>query len=235
MELLVNVRKWIEENKAAFLPPVCNKLMHCQKLNVMFVGGPNQRKDYHIEEGEELFYQVEGDMCLKIIENGNHRDIHIREGEMFLLPARIPHSPQRYANTVGLVIERKRLNTETDGLRYYVGESTNVLFERWFHCEDLGTQLIPIIQEFFSSTQYHTGKPNPAIGGTLTRCLHIPGEYPRHWLKVTKEVILLLYFPPFPPLFCLNSPEGPDPVGGLGAGLSNPVSSVAERPSSPGL
>ncbi|XP_067421159.1 3-hydroxyanthranilate 3,4-dioxygenase isoform X4 [Emydura macquarii macquarii] len=127
----------------------------------MFVGGPNQRKDYHIEEGEELFYQVEGDMCLKIIENGNHRDIHIREGEMFLLPARIPHSPQRYAKTVGLVIERKRLNTETDGLRYYVGESTNVLFERWFHCEDLGTQLIPIIQEFFSSTQYHTGKPNP--------------------------------------------------------------------------
>nr|XP_042711079.1 3-hydroxyanthranilate 3,4-dioxygenase isoform X3 [Chrysemys picta bellii]XP_042711081.1 3-hydroxyanthranilate 3,4-dioxygenase isoform X3 [Chrysemys picta bellii]XP_042711082.1 3-hydroxyanthranilate 3,4-dioxygenase isoform X3 [Chrysemys picta bellii] len=142
----------------------------------MFVGGPNQRKDYHIEEGEELFYQVEGDMCLKIIENGNHRDIHIREGEMFLLPARIPHSPQRYANTVGLVIERKRLNTETDGLRYYVGESTNVLFERWFHCEDLGTQLIPIIQEFFSSTQYHTGKPNPAIGGTLTRCLHIPDD-----------------------------------------------------------
>ncbi|XP_067421158.1 3-hydroxyanthranilate 3,4-dioxygenase isoform X3 [Emydura macquarii macquarii] len=131
MELLVNVRKWIEENKAAFLPPVCNKLMHCQQLNVMFVGGPNQRKDYHIEEGEELFYQVEGDMCLKIIENGNHRDIHIREGEMFLLPARIPHSPQRYAKTVGLVIERKRLNTETDGLR------------------------------FFSSTQYHTGKPNP--------------------------------------------------------------------------
>ncbi|XP_048698977.1 3-hydroxyanthranilate 3,4-dioxygenase isoform X2 [Caretta caretta] len=131
MELLVNVRKWIEENKAAFLPPVCNKLMHCQQLNVMFVGGPNQRKDYHIEEGEELFYQVEGDMCLKIIENGNHRDIHIREGEMFLLPARIPHSPQRYANTVGLVIERKRLNTETDGLR------------------------------FFNSTQYHTGKPNP--------------------------------------------------------------------------
>nr|XP_006134050.2 3-hydroxyanthranilate 3,4-dioxygenase [Pelodiscus sinensis] len=162
MELLVNVRKWIEENKTAFLPPVCNKLMHRQQLNVMFVGGPNQRKDYHIEEGEELFYQVDGDMCLKIIENGNHRDIHIREGEMFLLPARIPHSPQRYAETVGLVIERKRLNTETDGLRYYVGESTNVLFERWFHCEDLGTQLIPIIQEFFSSIQYHTGKPNPA-------------------------------------------------------------------------
>ncbi|XP_077193877.1 3-hydroxyanthranilate 3,4-dioxygenase isoform X2 [Paroedura picta] len=161
VEMLVNVKKWIKENRAAFLPPVCNKLMHNHQLNVMFVGGPNQRKDYHIEEGEELFYQLDGDMCLKVIENGKHKDIYIKEGEIFLLPARIPHSPQRYKNTVGLVIERKRLKTETDGLRYYVGESTDVLFERWFYCDDLGTQLIPIIQEFFSSRQHQTGKPNP--------------------------------------------------------------------------
>ncbi|XP_042319165.1 3-hydroxyanthranilate 3,4-dioxygenase isoform X1 [Sceloporus undulatus] len=159
--MLVNIKKWVEENRAAFLPPVCNKLMHRHQLNVMFVGGPNQRKDYHIEEGEELFYQLEGDMCLKIIENGKHKDIQIKEGEMFLLPARIPHSPQRYENTVGLVIERKRLKTETDGLRYYVGESADVLFERWFYCDDLGTQLSPIMQEFFSSKQYQTGEPNP--------------------------------------------------------------------------
>ncbi|XP_061225692.1 3-hydroxyanthranilate 3,4-dioxygenase isoform X3 [Neopsephotus bourkii] len=131
MELLINVRKWIEDNKSAFLPPVCNKLMHRHQLSVMFVGGPNERKDYHIEEGEELFYQVKGDMCLKIIENGKRKDIVIREGEMFLLPARIPHSPQRYANTMGLVIERERLKTEIDGLR------------------------------FFNSRQYRTGKPNP--------------------------------------------------------------------------
>ncbi|XP_030045364.1 3-hydroxyanthranilate 3,4-dioxygenase-like [Microcaecilia unicolor] len=83
----------------------------------MFVGGPNQRKDYHIEEGEELFFQVKGDICLKIIQHDKHRDIYIREGEMFLLPARIPHSPQRFADTVGLVFERERLKTETDGLR----------------------------------------------------------------------------------------------------------------------
>ncbi|NXW48848.1 3HAO dioxygenase, partial [Nyctiprogne leucopyga] len=121
----------------------------------------------------QLFYQVKGDMCLKIIENGKQRDIVIQEGEMFLLPARIPHSPQRYANTVGLVIERERLKTEIDGLRYYVGESTNVLFEKWFHCEDLGTQLIPIIQEFFNSRQYQTGKPNPAevLSGSSLRVI----------------------------------------------------------------
>uniref|UniRef100_A0A3B3WJC7 3-hydroxyanthranilate 3,4-dioxygenase n=1 Tax=Poecilia mexicana TaxID=48701 RepID=A0A3B3WJC7_9TELE len=144
---LVNVEKWIAENQDAFLPPVCNKLMHFSQLLVMFVGGPNTRKDYHIEEGEELFFQLKGDMCLKVIENGVHKDVHIKEGEMFLLPARIPHSPQRKANTVGLVVERRRLLTETDCLRYYVDNTTDILFERWFYCENLGTQLVPIIKE----------------------------------------------------------------------------------------
>uniref|UniRef100_A0A3B5LL97 3-hydroxyanthranilate 3,4-dioxygenase n=1 Tax=Xiphophorus couchianus TaxID=32473 RepID=A0A3B5LL97_9TELE len=158
---LVNVEKWIAENQDAFLPPVCNKLMHFSQLLVMFVGGPNTRKDYHIEEGEELFFQLKGDMCLKVIENGLHKDVHIKEGEMFLLPARIPHSPQRKANTIGLVVERRRLLTETDCLRYYVDNTTDILFERWFYCENLGTQLVPIIKEFMASNQAKTGKPDP--------------------------------------------------------------------------
>uniref|UniRef100_A0A674PPD7 3-hydroxyanthranilate 3,4-dioxygenase n=1 Tax=Takifugu rubripes TaxID=31033 RepID=A0A674PPD7_TAKRU len=157
----VHVENWIKENQDAFLPPVCNKLMHFSQLNIMFVGGPNIRKDYHIEEGEELFYQLKGDMCLKVIENGKHKDVHIKEGEMFLLPARIPHSPQRQANSVGLVVERRRLLTETDCLRYYVDNSTSILFERWFYCEDLGTQLVPVIKEFMASKQCKTGRPDP--------------------------------------------------------------------------
>ncbi|CAL1577163.1 unnamed protein product [Knipowitschia caucasica] len=161
--LLVNVEKWIEENKNSFNPPVCNKLMHFSQLNIMFVGGPNTRKDYHIEEGEELFFQVKGDMCLKVVENGKHKDVHIKEGEMFLLPARIPHSPQRKAGTVGLVVERRRLPTETDCLRYYVENSTDLLFERWFHCHNLGTQLVPVIQEFMASKQAKTGRPDPTF------------------------------------------------------------------------
>ncbi|MEQ2302030.1 hypothetical protein AMECASPLE_002230 [Ameca splendens] len=158
---LVKVEKWIAENQNAFLPPVCNKLMHFSQLLIMFVGGPNTRKDYHIEEGEELFFQLKGDMCLKVIENGKHKDVHIKEGEMFLLPARIPHSPQRQANTIGLVVERRRLLTETDCLRYYVDNTTDILFERWFYCEDLGTQLVPVIREFMASKQAKTGKPDP--------------------------------------------------------------------------
>ncbi|XP_051506934.1 3-hydroxyanthranilate 3,4-dioxygenase isoform X1 [Myxocyprinus asiaticus] len=82
--------------------------------------------------------------------------------QMFLLPARIPHSPQRQANTVGLVVERRRLCSETDGLRYFVDNSTDVLFERWFYCQNLGTQLVPIIKEFMDSKQHKTGKPDTA-------------------------------------------------------------------------
>lgn len=158
---LTNVEHWIEENKNDFLPPVCNKLMHFSQLIIMFVGGPNTRKDYHLEEGEELFYMVKGDMCLKVIENGKHKDVPIKEGEMFLLPARIPHSPQRQANTVGLVVERRRLRNETDALRYYVDNTTDLLFEKWFYCENLGTQLVPIIKEFMASKQAKTGQPDP--------------------------------------------------------------------------
>lgn len=81
--------------------------------------------------------------------------------KVFLLPGKIPHSPQRKANTVGLVIERERLETETDGLRYFVEDqgspTSNVLFERWFYCDDLGSQLGPVIKEFFASEQHKTG------------------------------------------------------------------------------
>lgn len=161
-----NTNKWIEENKKYFLPPVCNKMMHNEgQMKSFFVGGPNQRKDYHIEEGEELFYMVKGDMCLKVVEQGKHRNIPIKEGEIFLLPGFIAHSPQRQADTVGLVIERDRAMDELDGLRYYVEEdgnpSTESLYEEWFHCEDLGTQLGPVIKRFFESQQYKTGKPIP--------------------------------------------------------------------------
>uniref|UniRef100_A0A673FVP7 3-hydroxyanthranilate 3,4-dioxygenase n=1 Tax=Sinocyclocheilus rhinocerous TaxID=307959 RepID=A0A673FVP7_9TELE len=147
--LHVNIDKWIAQNESSFLPPVCNKLMFFYQLNIMYVGGPNVRKDYHIEEGEELFYQVRGDMVLKVVENGKHKDIHIREGEMFLLPARIPHSPQRYANTVGLVVERRRLRSETDGLRYFVDNSTDVLFERWFYFTSVSLNKSVLLLTFY--------------------------------------------------------------------------------------
>ncbi|XP_076463468.1 3-hydroxyanthranilate 3,4-dioxygenase-like [Babylonia areolata] len=169
--VLYNTDKWLEENEKSFQPPVCNKMMHNDgQLKVFYVGGPNVRKDFHIEEGEELFYMLKGDMVLKVIEQGKHRDLPIKEGEIFLLPACIPHSPQRKPNTLGLVIERERAMEEKDGLRYYVekdGKPTlESLFEEWFHCEDLGTQLAPVIKKYFESEQHKTGKPIP---GTIPK------------------------------------------------------------------
>lgn len=154
--------KWIDENKKYFLPPVCNKMMHGDgQLKVFYVGGPNQRKDFHLEEGEEFFYMVKGDMNLITLTNGDFKDVIIKEGEVFLLPGKIPHSPQRFENTVGLVIERERMLSEKDCLRYFVEGTKESLFERWFYCEDLGTQLGPVIKEYFASEQHKTGKPIP--------------------------------------------------------------------------
>ena len=177
MASIINISKWLEENKNSFNPPVCNKLMHNEQLVIMFVGGPNQREDYHIEEGEELFYQLKGDMCVKIIENGHHKDVHIKEGEFFLLPARIPHSPQRTADSIGLVIERKRSLNEKDGVRWFVPNSTQVLYEKWFYCKDLGTELIPLIKNYFASDEYRTKIPGQ----------NIQNEYPYSLNNVTLD------------------------------------------------
>jgi len=156
-----DISQWLEENKKFFVPPICNKLMYKDgQLKTFFVGGPNSRKDFHMEEGEEFFYMLKGDMRLVVCEKGNFRDILIKEGEVFLLPARIPHSPQRYSDTIGLVIERERTHNELDCLRYYIGESTDILYEKWFHCESL-EELGPLIKEFFAYEQYKTGKPLP--------------------------------------------------------------------------
>jgi 3-hydroxyanthranilate 3,4-dioxygenase len=125
---------------------------------VMVVGGPNQRKDYHIEEGEELFYQIEGDIVVKIIEDGKPRDIHIREGDIFLLPPRIPHSPQRPANTVGMVVERRRAEGEKDHLRWYCEKCGEILHDSNFQLVDLGKQLKPIIQDFYANEALRTCK-----------------------------------------------------------------------------
>ncbi|XP_028409768.1 3-hydroxyanthranilate 3,4-dioxygenase-like [Dendronephthya gigantea] len=162
----INTNKWLEENKPSFVPPVCNKLMYGKgQLKIMYVGGPNTRSDFHIEEGEEFFYMVKGNMCLKVMEQGKPKDVIIKEGEVFLLPCHIPHSPQRLENTVGLVIEREREEGEQDCLRYYCEDNKTILFEKWFHCADLGKDLVPIVKSFFSSEQHKTGKPIP---GTIT-------------------------------------------------------------------
>jgi 3-hydroxyanthranilate 3,4-dioxygenase len=153
----INFRKWIDEHRHLLKPPVGNKLVfEDAEFIVMVVGGPNARKDYHYEEGEEFFYQVEGDITLKVMDDGVPRDIPIREGEIFLLPARVPHSPQRPAGTVGLVIERKRLEGEKDGFMWFCESCGQKLYEEYFPLENIVTQLPPIMERFFASEEHRT-------------------------------------------------------------------------------
>lgn len=152
-----NLRKWVDQHRDLLKPPVGNKMMFQDgEFLVMIVGGPNARKDYHIEDGEELFYQIEGDIVVKVIEDGRPRDIHVREGEIFLLPAGIPHSPQRPAGTIGMVVERMRQAKEIDHLRWFCESCGALLHDATFHCKDLGTQLKPVIENFFADEALRT-------------------------------------------------------------------------------
>jgi len=153
-----NLHGWIEENRHLLKPPVGNKMMWNSNFMVMIVGGPNRRADYHVNPGEELFYQVEGDIVLKVIEDGRPRDIPIRQGASFLLPANTPHSPQRPPDTVGLVIEQARPENADDHLRWYCLSCGALLHDARFHLVDLGTQLKPIIEHFYASQELRTCK-----------------------------------------------------------------------------
>jgi len=152
-----NLKTWVDENRHLLKPPVGNKMVwKDSEFLVMIVGGPNRRKDYHVEDGEEFFYQIEGDIVLKVIEDGTPREIPIREGEIFLLPAGIPHSPQRPAGTVGMVIERARASVEIDHLRWYCEGCGELLHDASFPLEDLGTQLKPLIESFYADERLRT-------------------------------------------------------------------------------
>jgi len=149
-----NFRAWIDGHRHLLKPPVCNQQVFDENdFIVMVVGGPNSRKDYHYDEGPEFFYQLEGDMLLQTMQDGQRVDIPIREGEILLLPPRVPHSPQRFANTVGLVVERKRLPDELDGFMWYCDDCGNKLYEEYLYISDIVGQLPPIFERFYGSEE----------------------------------------------------------------------------------
>jgi 3-hydroxyanthranilate 3,4-dioxygenase len=152
-----NLQKWIDEHRQQLQPPVCNQQVFEENdFIVMIVGGPNSRKDYHVDEGPELFYMIEGDMLLKVVVDGEQQDIPIREGDMLLLPPRVPHSPQRFADTVGLVVERARLPHELDGFMWFCDECSNKLYEEFVYVDDIVGQLPPIFERFWESEKNRT-------------------------------------------------------------------------------
>ncbi len=156
-----NLQKWIDEDRDLLKPPVGNKNLYVESGDyiVMIVGGPNARKDYHYNETEELFFQLEGDVMVTIQEDGKAVKVPIKEGEMFLLPPKTPHSPGRGANTVGLVIERVRKGTGLkDGLLWFCDNCNNKLHETYFELTDIENDFQPRFKEFYSSKDLRTCK-----------------------------------------------------------------------------
>jgi len=161
MKAPFNLNNWIEENRDILKPPVGNKNLYKEAGDyiVMVVGGPNARKDYHYNETEELFYQLEGDINVRIQEDGKAVDIPIKAGDMFLLPAKTPHSPMRSEGSVGLVIERVRKGTDMqDGLLWFCDNCNNKLHETYFPLTNIERDFLPRFREFYVSKELRTCK-----------------------------------------------------------------------------
>lgn len=165
-----NLQQWIDENRDLLKPPVGNKNLYADAGDyiVMIVGGPNARKDYHYNETEELFYQLEGTITVKIQEEGKSVEIPISAGELFLLPAKVPHCPVRPAGSVGLVIEIKRPESK-DGLLWFCENCNNKLHETYFYLTNIEKDFLPRFNEFYASEHMRTCKSCGTVMATDPR------------------------------------------------------------------
>lgn len=154
-----NFKKWIDEHRHLLKPPVNNKqVWQDAEFIVMVVGGPNARKDYHYNEGEEFFYQLEGNITVRIQENGKAVDVPINEGDIFLLPSKIPHNPIRTEGSIGLVIERKRREGEKDGLLWFCDACNHKLYEAYFPLTNIEKDFQAVFNHFYGSEELRTCK-----------------------------------------------------------------------------
>ena len=154
-----NLTKWIDENRHLLKPPVGNKNMYVDSGDyiVMIVAGPNARKDYHYNETEELFYQLEGNITVYVQDNGEKIAMQLGPGDMFLLPAKTPHSPVRDKNSIGLVVERKRMGQDIpDGLLWFCDHCNHKLYEVYFELKDIEKDFLGHFQHFYNSKALRT-------------------------------------------------------------------------------
>jgi len=156
-----NLNKWLEENRDLLKPPVGNKNLYKDAGDyiVMIVAGPNARKDYHYNETEELFFQLEGNIEVHIQEDGKKRTMKLGPGDMYLHPAKVPHSPVRHEGSIGLVIERKRDNLPAnDGLLWFCDNCNESLYKVYFKLEDIEVDFLKHFKHFYGSEDLRTCK-----------------------------------------------------------------------------
>jgi 3-hydroxyanthranilate 3,4-dioxygenase len=156
-----NFHDWIERNKASLKPPVSNKQLfdHKTGMTVMIVGGPNRRVDFHDDPVEEFFYQLTGDMVLKVAEQGKIYDVKIRQGDVFILPPHVRHSPQRpVEGSVGLVVEGTRTGGMRDGFEWFCFTCGARVHRVEVKVDDIVKDLPPLFAAFYADEKARTCK-----------------------------------------------------------------------------
>ncbi|MEM8982104.1 MAG: 3-hydroxyanthranilate 3,4-dioxygenase [Pseudomonadota bacterium] len=173
-----NFKAWIDEHRHLLQPPVGNRqVWEDADMMVTVVGGPNQRTDFHDDPVEEFFYQLEKDMLLKVIDNGEMTDVVIREGDIFLLPAHVRHSPQRpLAGSIGLVIEPKRPPGARDAFEWYCFNCGALVHRVEVALTSIVDDLPPIYQSFYDDQ----------LARTCANCntIHPGKEPPDGWVAL---------------------------------------------------
>jgi 3-hydroxyanthranilate 3,4-dioxygenase len=165
----LNLDAWIEAHRDDLRPPVGAKTIWTDTdFIVTVVGGPNDRPDYHDDPLEEFFYQLKGDMTLRVIDDGERRDIPIREGEIFLLPPHVLHSPQRAADTVGLIVERTRGPDAIDAFEWFCDECDAQVYRGEVHVAGLEEGVSQMLAAYDADPAQRTcpacGHVNPGRG-----------------------------------------------------------------------
>lgn len=170
-----NFNKWIEENREELRPPVANKMIfEDTNMIVMVIGGGNTRVDFHDDPVEEFFYQVKGDMVLKVWEDHEVIDVVIREGEVYMLPPHVRHSPQRPdPESIGLVVEGNRADDQEDGFEWFCFNCNHLVHRVQVELNDIVKDLPPLFDAFHQDMnsrtcpncgEVHPGKGKPPEG-----------------------------------------------------------------------
>ena len=147
-----NFSRWIDEHAHLLKPPVGNQLVfkQAEDLIVQVIGGPNARTDYHDDPYEEFFYQLRGNIVLRIIEDGKPRDMPIREGEVVLIPGHCRHSPQRPAGSIGLVVEKVRPREVDDAFEWYCPGCWALVHRVEVNVQNIVQDLPPLFEAFYA-------------------------------------------------------------------------------------
>ena len=166
----INLLDWAKANRDKLKPPVGNKYLYDGRdFFVMVIGGPNARNDFHVTDSEEYFFQLKGDIIVRIREGGEIRDIAVREGETFFIPGNVPHSPTRPPGTIGVVVERRRPAGETEHQQFYCENCNELVYDKEFDCKDIVEHFAQSMEEFWADPALNTckkcgtpnGKPTP--------------------------------------------------------------------------